>query len=227
MKLILSLFLCLVIGATSAQLVTAHNVSGAPTKVVKRYDKVEGSPYYGNGDWYTGTVITQNDQFLTELKIRYNSFEDQLEYLNKNNPFYYENHLIKSFEYSEVDNQGDLERFYFENGFEYGKTLEKSNFVRVLYGGKNVKLLNRIQVVKQKVTPANYGAADYDKFFDTSQAYIVINGEIDKFKINRGAALKAFPSIKKDLKRYIDDELIDFNRVNDLVKVFKFIDSKL
>ena len=188
---------------------------------------MEGSPYYGGGDWYSGTIITQTDQYLTDLKIRYNAFDDQLEYLNNGVPYFYDNQMLNSFEYAEVDPDGELERYFFKNGLVYEDKLKKVNFVRVIFDSEKIGLYNQVRVVKQKVTPANYGASDFDKFFDNSQAYIRLDGELEKFRINRGATLKAFPSIKKEIKEYIDEQLIDFDRVNDLVKLFKFIDSKL
>ena len=216
-----------ILWSLNAQMVNAHNVGNTPVKVVTNYDKVEGTPYYGDGKWYTGLIITQDEQYLTDRKIRYNAYDDQIQYLEKNNPFYYDNKVVKSFEYSEVDDKGELERYYFANGYEYKDNLSKINFVRVIFDGANVTVLNRIKTVKQKVTPANYGAADYDKFFDVSQAYIVKDGEVDKFKIGRSSTLKAFPSKKKEIKSYIDENLISFNRTNDVVKLFKYIDSIL
>lgn len=210
-----------------AQISNMTDVANMSPIKAASYDRVEGSPYYGSGDWYSGLIVTQTDQFLTDLKVRYNAYDDQLEYLNNGVPYFYDNQMIKSFEYSDVDSKGKLERYFFKNGFSYEDKVEKINFLRVIFEGDNLVLLNQVRVVKQKVTPANYGASDFDKFFDNSQAYLSRDGKLEKFKINRGSTLKAFPSLKKEIKAYIDDKLIDFDRVNDLVDLFKFIDSNL
>lgn len=225
-----SLLICTVLFFFSlniqCQIVNANDATGNPIRVAN-YDKIEGSPYLNDGDWSSGIVITQTDQYLSDLKIRYNAFEDQLQYLNNGNPFYYENQDLKSFEFSKVDELGNVERFYFKNGFEYDDEIVKKNHIRILYEGKIVKLLSKIEARKQLVTPASYGESDYEQFVITSDYYLWRNGSIEELKLKKGHILKAFPELKGKVKSYFKENLVDLDRTKDIEELFEYIESEL
>ena len=208
------------------QVANVHDATGSPIRVSK-YDKVEGTPYIDDGKWNSGVVVTQTDQYLSDLKIRYNAFEDELQYLNNGNPFYYNNQDIKSFEFSVVDNLGNEERFFFKNGYEYADKVTKKNFVRVLFEGKNITVFDQIEVLKQKVIPASYGESEYDKFIQVSNTYLLKNGSVSELKLRKGPIVKAFPKLKNQLSSYMKENVIDYNSSRDVANLFQFIDKNM
>lgn len=210
----------------NAQISNVNDATGSPIRVGS-YDKIEGSPYINDGNWSDGTIITQTDKFLTNVKIRYNAFEDELQYLNKGEPFYYANQDLKSFEFSLADKLGNIERFYFENGFEYADEISKKNFVRVLYNGQTVKILEKIEARKQRMTPASYGESDYDKFILTSNQYVWRKGEISELKLKKAKILKEFPSVKDQLSSYFKENILDLSNPKDVKDLFSYIDELL
>lgn len=209
-----------------AQISNASDNGGSPIRITK-YDRVEGSPFLNDGNWSAGTVITQTDKYLTNLKLRYNAFEDELQYLNKNVPFYYANQDVKSFEFSIADPLGNTERFLFKNGFEFEDDIKKVDYLRVHYNGKSVKALERIQARKQKVTPASYGESDYDQFVLTNKTYIWVNGKMSEVGFKKAKVIKAFPSLKSKLQSYFKENIVDFSSSKDISDLFEFIDSAL
>ncbi|MEP1035117.1 hypothetical protein [Ekhidna sp.] len=226
MKVLLTFLYLIITLHLQSQIVNANDATGAPIRT-SSYDKVEGSPYLNDGNWSSGTIVTQTDQYLSNLKIRYNAYEDELQYLNKGNPFYYENQDVKSFEYSIVDQLGNTERFYFKNGFEHSNKIEKKNFIRVLYDGKFVKALDKIESRKQMVTPAAYGESDYEKFITINNTYVWLNGEIIELGFKKGKLLKLFSSLKGKIQSYLKENIVDFNNSKDISGLFQFIDREL
>ncbi|MEP0985552.1 hypothetical protein [Ekhidna sp.] len=210
----------------NAQISNVNDATGNPIRVGS-YDKIEGSPYINDGNWSDGIIITQTDKFLTNVKIRYNAFEDELQYLNKGEPFYYANQDLKSFEFSLADKLGNVERFYFENGFEYPGEINKKNFVRVLYNGKKVKILEKITAVKQKMTPASYGESDYDKFILISDQYVWRDGKLSELKLKKGKILKEFASVKDQVSSYFKENTLDLSNPKDVKDLFSYIDELL
>lgn len=223
---ILSIIALSLATVVQAQISNVGDNTGNPLRV-RAYDKVEGSPFLNDGNWSAGTVITQTDKYLTNLKIRYNAYEDELQYLNKNVPFFYDNQDVKSFEFSIADPLGNTERFLFKNGFEYADKIKKIDYMRVFYDGKKVKALDRIQARKQKVTPASYGESDYDKFITTSKTYIWLEGKLIDSSFKKSKIMKVFPSMKAQLQRYFKENAVDFSNSKDISDLFEFIDGEI
>lgn len=196
--------------------------SAVITNMDALYEGVKGTPYY-NREWTTGDILFTDDKQINHVKIKYNVYKDELEYLNKTSghSFIVQRERIKGFLI--MDSAGIK---YFENiQVKPGKT--EFTFAEVAYSG-SVKLFIKY---KKTFTAADYKGAyssgiKYDEYKDDKDYYVTLsNCEITRIKLNKKQVLELLSAKKAEIEQYINDKNPDLSNHEDVVKIMTYYDS--
>lgn len=206
-----------------AQIANLHTVTGQPIMMQKKYDGVEGSPYF-TPDWRTGVVLYDQKR-MENAQMKYDAFLDQVEIIYNNAPFLPDKKLVQGFEFAQVES-GVLVNYQFKKGFE-GDGINKENYLSLIYEGSNLVLAERIKMDQIAVTPATYGEKEYKEFTLAKNYILIKQGKAQRFKPSKKSFIKEFPSIEPKLKNYFNENNVDFNDYGDLTNVMVFIDEAL
>lgn len=203
MKTLFSLLLVTFIASVTvnAQISNYTDVGGNPIKL-RSYDKVEGNPYYNDGEWTDGVITSLDGKIIKGIKVRYNAFEDALEYRKNNGSFLLDGEQIKSFAIIDINNN---ENDIFKSGFGKVKNYNVNGFFKVTFDEGNISILEKVRSRKIKVTPASYGESDYEKFVFTTKSYFIVDGKVHEAKVNKKTFMKLFPSLKNEIKNYLSE----------------------
>lgn len=199
------------------------SMSGEPLRL-KSYKDITGTPYLTE-DWQSGTIYGLDANVNESVMLRYNIYEDKVEYKKDGMIYGLVSESVKGFSVAVADPDGRIKRYVFENKMgKVGEYTDK-NFFSVLYLNK-VKFLQKV-VVKLIDNTATYGTnVQQSKFVKEEEFYFVKEtGESFKIKKNNASLLKVLNI--KELKDFIKENNLNIKEDNDLVEVMKFYESKL
>lgn len=197
--------------------------SGVVRQFDNRYEGVEGSPFYME-TWLSGSITFQNDEHIENIQLKYNVYEDEL-IINKSNAgqFYLPKTEIKSFTLQ----HGSPQQSYTFIRLQHPKKATQSQFYRIIHHGA-INLLEYTRVVFEK---ADFeGGYSNNKRFDEFKKYpaFYYNSATSipkKVKTNPKAISKLFPNKNGEIKKYIDENGLDCNNEEDLIKIFSYYDK--
>ncbi|WP_421872341.1 hypothetical protein [Marinoscillum sp.] len=225
---LLVVFSVLTINAYS-QIANVNQVGGQPI-MMKKYEKVEGSPYIGSGKWFPGKFFVRDGNTINGVMVRYNAYDDNLEFQREGkSPLIIDSKILDGFEFGMIPEGSDKTVSYnFKKGDLIGSNdLKADGFYRIIYEGE-FKIYQKLKVNQISVTPPDYGQSAYDKFVQ-SEDYFFIDGDgnLDDFKLNRGNFYSKFQAKKKDIKAYLKKKSVDFDDATDVAQLSAYIESLL
>lgn len=207
---------------TQSQLANFNDVGGSPIRL-KSYSKVEGNPYFNDGEWTNGVITGLDGKIIKGIQIRYNAFEDALEYRKNNGAFLLNGEQIKGFAIIDInDNKNDI----FKAGYGKIKNYDENGFFKVIFDEGDIAIIEKVISKKITVTPAAYGEADYEKFVHSTKTYFIIDGEVTETKISKKTFMKLFPEYKSDIKKYLGDNDNLLNTNYEIQNLCNFLISK-
>ena len=225
MKKISLLVLCLFAFAfVKAQIANVNtNMSGVPLRL-KSYKDIQGSPYLFD-DWQEANFLSKEGVVVESVYIRYNIYEDKVEYKKEGETYQLMNESVKGFIVGVPDNDGRMKRTVFQNGFNDVKGFEKGNFFAVLFDGK-VKFLQKIEA-KLVETTATYGTSSTLTKFVKEESFYFVNekGETNKIKRNNSSLLKILND--KSLNNFVKENDLNIKEDSALLKTLQFYESLL
>jgi hypothetical protein len=207
-----------------AQISNFYTIGGVPLRITK-YEKVEGSPYFGNGKWENGSVVDINGIVYKNIPLRYNAYDDELEIKKDNQVLILDRKKVIGFEYTLLDEFGRLKNCTFKSGFSFSIDFDQYAYFRVLYDDRGLKILERVKTIQIKVTPAAYGESDYTKFIADSDTYLITSEGSEKITINQKSLANAFPQHKSKIREYIKSKNLDVKEEEDLRETCNYIRS--
>lgn len=207
-----------------AQIANVIKISGEPL-LIQKYDKVEGTPYFGGEQWVTGSVIDFHGRKHENISLRYNAYEDALEVKKNGDAIIVNKGSIVSFEFISIDQFGNQKLFLFKNGFSLSGAIDKFSYFRILYDNERLKVLEKVKTIQIKVTPASYGESDYEKFVSDNDTYLLINDRLEKTAINQKSLTNAFPLHKSLIKEFIKSKNLNLKNEDDLKRTCDYITS--
>jgi hypothetical protein len=176
--------------AQSQFLKTTDNV----TVREQKYISVDGSPYLFK-EWKEGTVSNKSGTVTSDLMIRYDSYRDELQFLQNGKTLVISPRDAPEFTFKDVDNAGgNVERFRFRNGFDIpGYT--PLDYFNILHDGKSAKFLRKIKTNYIEETVKNYGTNEQvKKFVRKTEDFLIIGSETIVLSKSRKEAVKNFGS---------------------------------
>lgn len=188
------------------------------------YEGVKGTPYFIE-DWKTGDISFLDGTEIIQINIRYNIYEDELEFKNSTSGqiFVIDRKRINGFRLNEP---GDSLYFEYFN-LKPDKPGEKS-FVQVLYRGETRLLLkHKKQFIRADYQGAYANGNKYDEYKDDKDYFLVTDKEtIQRIKLNKKSVLKALGDNQSALKEFSLKNKIDFSNPGDIVKLLVFYDRQ-
>jgi hypothetical protein len=166
----------------------SHLMQSGEWNSVLTENDIEGSPYLED-EFIAGSVYTTSKTQYVDLPLRYNIYNEQVEFRNENNEIraIAEPELIEKIEIGETE-------FVFAP-FRYGRKIMKSYFILMLEG--NASLYKKPEVMfKEATEPGAYKDAEPAQFVRKSDAYYI--------RLGKSPAIRV--SSKKDLESVFSDE---------------------
>jgi hypothetical protein len=158
-----------------------------------------------------------------EQHLRYTAYRDQLVMFNenRNDLFTVDKEIVSSFEYEKEGKMIRFVRLPFETFFS------KTSFFRILYEG-NQKLLARHFVREVKVSPyKDKNNVLRDTEFRSEIDYYLYNGkgEYKKLQLKRKSLLSISPENKKEVKRLLRANRLDFLSEFSLIQAIQLLEE--
>ena len=196
------------------------SVFDVTNQTIKSYSGIDGSPYLDE----SFHPITIDGYNKTLPAVRYNAYEDEMEFKNGNNLNY-------------VSKQDDMKIKL----TDLGKTYFLTNY---LYDGKNTKgyLVEIVGIgkyklyKKEKIQIVEYNNNTTNTYFKNKNPYF--EREKDIFLINDNGTYRKLPKNIKEtatllnisddesVQKFVKENKINFKNESDLIKFFNFLNSK-
>ncbi|RRB04248.1 hypothetical protein [Larkinella rosea] len=215
--LILGLLVFGLTAVSRAQGVFLTDVNGQVLRANKYVD-VQGSPYLDEA-WKVGAVTAANNKSYPNLKVRYDVYAGELEYMQNNQPYRLSPAAIKEFRIT-----GDNE-LVFRNGFAAVNTNTPTTFYQVLVDGPT-KLLKQLKVNINENKPFN--SATTTREFQKQEIYFIAkpDGTLQKIQKNKKSVLAALPEQKDRVEKLIKEQDLNLNDETNLIALLESFNAK-
>ena len=183
---------------------------------------VKGS-YYLDEDWNTGTVFLSGNRTYTDLRLKYNLHDDELEVFFENEIKVLPTHLVDSFEWVDTDKQSTVS---FVNASKYAfEDTKLVGFLEVEQGGA-LKLVTRH---KMKVRGPTYveglSIGDRDsKLYTIERSYLVKDNRLLALQKNHRYNLQFFKD-RKEVTEFVKRNKLKLNKKEDIAKTVSFYNN--
>lgn len=180
--------------------------------------KVKGSPYL-NDEFENGSIYTVQRIQYTGIPLRYNIFNDELEFKTPAN----EIQALATPEIVEKAVFGQTHLVY--SAYTNNNKIKKGFFV-VLEEGKAMLYSKPGVVFKEATEPAAYKEAEPPTFNKKADDYYIRIGTAPAQMIgNKKELLAAFPDNKDKIESYIDKNKVKTNKSESLRELVKYYNS--
>lgn len=209
--------------STNAQINNVSiTMSGEPLRE-RKYKDVQGSPYLTE-DWALGKMIKKDNSRTEPILVRYNIYEDKVEYKFEGKPYILNDINVKGVEFTLVDADGISTFYIFEKGFKQIEEYNENSYFSVLYSNK-VKFIQKITNKPTDITTTYGTTTSITKFIRGDKYFFVKeDGEIISVKRTNSAILKVLDN--KEIDSYIKKNKLNIKNDKDLVMIFDFVSSK-
>lgn len=175
------------------------------------YENYIGNPYLYK-DFVGGEIVT-TDNFRYKGKMRYNIYDDEIEYIVNDDKFWVSNPWVLdfitidsiTFIYCSADNQNN----------------EKGSYYLLLAQGNCKLLLKKSVILNDPVVAKPYVDAKPAEFVDRRDFYYILLENQEPAKITtKQKLIELFPGKTKQMKNYL--KKISLNKEKDLVKLVEY-----
>lgn len=179
---------------------------------------IEGSPYL-NDEFVKGTVFTIQKQQFVDVSLRYNIFNDQMEFKTQDG----EVQAIATPEIVEKVNMGDIQMVYLP--YSISKKI-KNGFFTVIEEGKASLYLKHEIYFQKAVEPGAYKEAEPAKFENRPDEFFIRVGSAEaKLVDNKKDLLDAFPDKQNEIEKFVKQNKIKPNNSENLLEVIRYYNS--
>lgn len=186
-------------------------------------EKIKGSPYM-NDHWVQGHVIIDENTKSGTVYLRFNSYQNQVEFARDEQAFAINSSRIDGFVMYASDGQ-----INFRNGFKSEEhDIDPSTLLRVVQDGKVDFLCHHKTKLKEEV-PA-YGSATKKNEFKSDRDYYIVDssGTFHKIKkLKEKHVLKALGDKKKELRQFAESNNLDFSEESDIARIVAYYNKQV
>lgn len=180
--------------------------------------QIEGSPFL-NDEFEIGTVYTTQKQEFVNVPLRYNIYNDQLEFKSPEGII----QALATPEILELAEFGDIQLVY-ESYILSKKT--RKGFLILLAKGKASLYAKKEITFKEATIPAAYKDAEPPKFLKKSDEYLLKFGSNPAKLIgNKKDLIEAFPYNQDKVKSFISKNKIKTSKPESLTKLVNYYNS--
>ena len=219
LKLFYSSIICCFLFATNINFAAAQYTEDFRAKTVleKTYTDVKGSPYLLD-NWSLGIVKMASGFSYKDMSLKYDQVTGELIFQDKSGKSLGFADPIAEFKIIGNNNAFRI----FRSGFKATDNNSDKSFYEVLYDGGTTLLKDpRKNIVEHR---AYNSSTAVKSIVETPAYYVVVNGQLIKFKKDKKALLAALPNSDK-LESYIQDNKLNVKDDTDLAKVVLYYDS--
>lgn len=174
-------------------------------------DQIQGSPYLSK-DFTEGMVTTSKGTSYNGVPLRYNCYNDLLEYSKDGKAF----EIVPKEQVRRAEFGGKV-FCYLE--YENGKLLDKSYF-HVLTEGKAILCVKYSISFFEKEEVRAFSESKPARFDDFKETYwISVDKAPAQAVLNKSKLLEMFPGKKKEVDSYISSQKLSIKNVADLKKI--------
>lgn len=189
--------------------------------VTEQTSETIGSPFF-NDEFIEGSITLQNEQTTNVLPLRYNAYENTLQFQRNNNLYAMDSQTIKEFELYLEDG---LIRFV--KGYN-ARRLAEDEFVALLSDGE-AKFMVKYSV-NFHGNVSGYSQATQVEEYVLAKNFYVKFGDNDVGRIrslNERRVMRTFPSHREELEEYASQNNIQFDNVQHVARLFNYYNSLL
>jgi len=166
-----------------------------------------------NDDFVFGILRYENSTY-TNLKLRYNIYDDEIEYSEQN--------IIYT-----IANKSELLDVKFGESlwtFIANDNKKHSGFFEVLYVKNEIKFIKKYTVKYYKKSPEKpiVGSTPARFVSKASKYYLLINGNIEEVKNKKSWFYDRFYTHKNEIKNFIKKNRLSVKNDNDLIKIIDY-----
>ncbi|MDX2305156.1 MAG: hypothetical protein NW226_20260 [Microscillaceae bacterium] len=207
-------------GLVEAQINNFNDATGTPIRE-KKYSDIQGSPYL-NDQWISGSLIFNKDEIQTNVPLRYNAYEDKIEFQQNGGTFVFDNASILGCDMYVLDpGTQKLKRYAIRNGFSglEGYGFGEKDFFIVTYQNK-IAFITKLKASLTETT-ATYGEKATSKIFVQSEKSYLIkeDGKVTQINRSNGAVIKSLG--QSSLKEFVKKEKLNVKDDGDLAKLLR------
>ena len=182
-----------------------------------KLNDIDGSPYL-DFEYKAGTVLTVDGVLYKDIPIRYNCYDDVLEFTKDGTAY----ELLPKTKIKRAEFGGQV--FTYED-MDSNDGSPKS-FMQVLTEGK-ATLLERFRVIFYEAEEAKgFADAKPARFGDLSETYYISINNAPAKKINSNKSLlEVLGDKRKEIENYVSKQKISYKKVDDLKKIIAYYNS--
>ena len=196
----------------------ANKMMSGDWKTTLSENDIEGSPYL-NDEFVPGTIYTLQKQQFVEIPIRYNIYNDQLEFKTESGQI----QAMANPEIIEKVKFGTYEMDYLP--YSYSKKIRKGFFI-ILEEGKASLYTKKTISYRKAEEPGAYKEAEPAKFVTNPDDYFIrIGMEEAKLIGNKKDLISIFPDHKKEIENFIKKNKTKTNKPESLVELIEYYNS--
>lgn len=179
---------------------------------------IKGSPYLNN-EFVNGTIFTTTKLKYVDVPLRYNIFNDELEFKNDNNQI----RALATPEIVETVEFGDYKMVY----IPYSNVKKIRNGFFLIEEKGNASLYSRLEVIFKKAEdPGAYVDARPPEFIKKPDSYYIRVGTAEAKKVGKKNDLpEIFPDHQNEISAFIKKNKIKTNRPEKLKELVRFYNS--
>ncbi len=200
---------------------------------IKRYTGIQGTPYFDE-DFTTGDVYLTSGEVFTDALIRYNAYENEIEYSHEGRLYSLKNHLIREF-HMRYRRGGLTDTVIFRKGYS-GEGLDSETFYIVHYEG-DITFIERFSQRFQEELVPGYGQPSPEKRFTPSSRLFLIREDesVDEIRKRKNSVLNALTETsffgrftdekRRGLNQIIRQKNLDMGETKDIALLLEYYDK--
>jgi len=199
-----------------------YNLQGSDVRnsaAFLKENEIEGSPYL-NDNFILGYIITKDDIKYVDIPLRYNIYNNEIEFEKQEAIFALEDPL----NYTEIVIGRQTFIFSSYTSKKDTKRVNNSSYFEALNTNKELLLLKRYEVLFNKPVPSkgyvDAKPAEFKK--STVRYYLKFGGAAAQEVGSLKATLLFFGDKSKDVATFVKKEKIKFRKEDDLLKIVAF-----
>jgi hypothetical protein len=215
-------FFCMFSTALKAQYGTGSSTILSPTNYHYGRNRltiadIKGSPYL-DSEYKVGTILTVDDVLYKDIPLRFNCYDDVLEFKKDNNSY----ELKPEEKIKKVEFGGQV--FAFKE-FETGNGTDKS-YCEILTDGK-ATLCVRFSIKFYEAEPLKgFAEAQPARFDDFSETYYIsVNNSPAKKISNNKKLVEILSDKQKDVEAFISKQKLSVKKSEDLKKIIAYYNT--
>ncbi|HNP17199.1 MAG TPA: hypothetical protein PKL31_02090 [Fulvivirga sp.] len=176
--------------------------------------EVEGTPFLYD-DWSQGSITTTNGAIFTDIKLKYNLYNEQLIFLNEksNEPFLVDLDKLQEFNIYGLDTLHFVKNTVLSSIFN-------THFFQLLYSGPVSLFKVQSKEILQFDANSSSPTSNPPRLITRSSLFLVNDDTYCELKKGRKKVISCFDDHKVEMENFAKKNKLNFNDERDLVKLF-------